>query len=132
LQEIDQEISRYVKALGQGKLSIGRLEKEIAGLEADRQLLQARYEDLQREINASVVGDYNAEVLYRTLKDFRTAFTALNSQEKSEALQCVLKSVTVHPGKLELEVFALEEFCPGSQKRSGWLPGQDSNLQHFG
>ena len=30
LQEIDQEIGRYVKALGQGKLSIGRLEIEIA------------------------------------------------------------------------------------------------------
>lgn len=132
LQEIEQEITRYVKALGQGKLSIGRLEKEIGGLEGDRQVLQRHYDGLQREINTSVVRDYNAEILHRTLKDFRTAFTALNPQEQSEALQCVLKSVTVHPGKLDLEVFALEDFSPSSQKRSGWLPGQDSNLQHFG
>lgn len=132
LQEIEQEITRYVKALGHGKLSIGRLEKEIGGLEGDRQVLQRRYDDLQREINASVVEEYNVEVLHRTLKDFRTAFTALNPEEKSEALQCVLKSVTVHPAKLDLEVFAHEDFCPSSQKHSGWLPGQDSNLQHFG
>jgi chromosome segregation ATPase len=30
LKEIEQEIRRYVKALGEGKLSIGRLETEIS------------------------------------------------------------------------------------------------------
>ncbi len=127
LQGIEQEITRYVKALGQGKLSITRLEKEIAALEDDRRVLQARYSDLQREINTCVTGDYNVELLHRTLNDFGNAFGALNPQEKSEALQCVLKNVTIHPGKLDLEVFALDDFCPSSQKRLGWLGGLDSN-----
>ena len=95
-------------------------------------MLQAEYDELQRKISASAMSDYNVEVLQRTLKDFRTVFSSLTPQEKSEALQCVLKTVTVHPGKLDLEIFELEEFRLGSQKRSSWLPGQDSNLQHFG
>ena len=132
LEEIEQEIGRYVKALGQGKLSIKRLEAEIHALEAHKQALQQQYDDLQRKINESAVRDYNAEILQRTLQDFRTVFAALTPPEQSEALQCVLKGVTVHPLKLDLEIFELEEFLPGSQKRKDWLPGQDSNLQPFG
>jgi hypothetical protein len=118
-QSTFREIGRYVKALGQGKLSITRLEKEIATLQADKDVFQSRDNDLQREINTCAVGDYNVDVLHRTLKDFGTAFAALTPQEQSEALQCVLKRVTIHPGKLDLEVFALEDFCPSSQKRLG-------------
>jgi chromosome segregation ATPase len=132
LEEIEEEIGRYVKALGQGKLSIGRLEDEISALGADKQTLQQQCEDLQRKINEAAVRDYNAELLQRTLRDFQTAFTALTPPEQSEALQCVLKAVTVHPQKLDLEIFELEGFQPSSQKRKYWLPGQDSNLQHFG
>jgi septal ring factor EnvC (AmiA/AmiB activator) len=123
LEEIEREIGRYVKALGQGKLSIGRLEAEISALEADKRALQQQYDDLQRRISESAIRDYNAEILQRTLKDFRTAFAVLTPPEQSEALQCVLKGVTVHPRKLDLEVFELEEFRPGSQKRKDWLPG---------
>jgi site-specific DNA recombinase len=132
LEEIEREINRYVRALGQGKLSIGRLEKEISSLEADRNVLRSRHDELRRMINDSVVRDYSAEVLQRTLKDFQSAFAALTPQEKAEALQCVLKTVTVHPGKLDLEVFEMDEFRLGSQNRKDWLPGQGSNLQHFG
>jgi site-specific DNA recombinase len=132
LEEIEQEIRRYVKALGQGKLSVARLEAEIDTLEEEKRTLQQRYDDLQRKINESVVRDYNAEVLQRTLDYFRSTFTALTQPEQSEALQCVLKRVTVYPQKLSLEVFEMEEFLPSSQKRKGWLPGQDSNLQPFG
>jgi site-specific DNA recombinase len=126
-EEIEGEIGRYVKALGQGKLSIARLETEIRGLEADKHVLQQQFDDLQRKINESAARDYNAELLQRTLRDFRTAFTGLTAPEQSEALQCVLKSVTVHPEKLDLEIFELEEFPPGSQNRKEWLPGLDSN-----
>ncbi len=127
LEEIEQEIGRYVKALGRGKLSIGRLEAEISTLEAHKQALQRQYDDLQRKINESAVRDYNAEILQRTLKDFRTVFTALTPPEQSEALQCVLKGVIVYPLKLDLEIFELEEFHPSSQNRKDWLPGLDSN-----
>ena len=132
LEEIEQEIRRYVKALGQGKLSIERLETEIGSLETDKQILQQQYDDLQHKINESAARDYNAEMLQRTLRDFTGVFRALTPPEQAEALQCILKSVTVHPQKLDLEVFELEEFHPGSRNRMGWLPGQDSNLQHFG
>ena len=129
LKEIEQEISRYVRALGQGKVSIRRLEAEVHALEGQEQDLQGQYDDIQRKINETAIRDYNAETLLRTLRDFQTAFSTLNPPEQAEALQCVLKTVTVHPDKLDLEVFELGEFCPGSQKSEGWLPGQDSNLQ---
>ena len=127
LEEIEREIGRHVKALGQGKLSIGRLEAEIGALELVRESLQMQRDELERKINESSIRDYNAELLQRTLRDFRTAFTALTPPEQSEALQCVLKGVTVHPEKLALEIFELEEFSPSSQNRKEWLPGLDSN-----
>ena len=127
LEEIEQEIRRYVRALGQGKLSVGRLETEISALEGDKQALEQRRDDLQRQINESASRDYNAELLQRTLKDFGATFAALTPQEKAEALQCVLKRVTVHPSRLDVEIFELEEFQLGSQKRTDWLPGMDSN-----
>jgi len=127
LEDIELEVGCYVKALGRGKLSIERLESEIGGLGADKRMLQLQLDDLQRRINESAARDYNAELLQKTLRDFRSAFTALTAPEQSEALQCVLKSVTVHPQKLDLEIFELEEFLPGSQNRKEWLPGLDSN-----
>jgi len=127
LDEIESEISRYVKALGQGKLSIQRLEAEVRSLEADKRVLQIQYDDLQRKINDLAIRDFNADLLLRTLKDFRKAFTTLTPPEQSEALQCVLKQVVVHPRKISLEIFELEEFGLGSQNRKEWLPGLDSN-----
>jgi hypothetical protein len=40
---------------------------------------------------------------------------------------CVLKSVTVHPQKVDQEIFERQEFLPGSQNRKEWLRGLDSN-----
>ena len=40
-------------------------------------------------------------------------------------MQCVLKRVTVHPGKLVLEIFELDEFRPSSQNRREWLALED-------
>ena len=51
--------------------------------------------------------------------------TPLTAPEQSEALQCVLKSVTVHPQKFDLEIFELQEFLPGSQNRKEWLALED-------
>jgi hypothetical protein len=127
LAEIERKIGRYVKALGQGKLSVGRLELEIGVLEKDRESLQLQRDEFERKINESSVRDYNAELLRLTLRDFRTAFTVLTPPEQSEALQYVLKSLTIHPQKLALEIFKLEEFHPSSQNRKEWLPGLESN-----
>jgi chromosome segregation ATPase len=127
LAEIDGEIGHYVKSLGQGKLSIERLETEIAGLEVDKSALRQQLDDVQRKMNESAARDFNAELLQRTLRDFRNAFDARTAPEQSEALQCVLKNVTVHPQKLNLEIFELQEFLSGSQNRKEWLRGLDSN-----
>ena len=88
LGEIEQEARRYVRALGQGKLSIRRLEAEISALEGDKEALKQQHEDLQRQINEAAVRDYNAELLQRTLKDFGkvfAAFTPRNNQKLSNA-----------------------------------------------
>ncbi len=45
LEEIEHEIGRYVKALGQGKLSIERLEIEIGGLESDQRAMHPKDRD---------------------------------------------------------------------------------------
>jgi site-specific DNA recombinase len=127
LEEIEQEIGSYVKALGQGKISIGRLETEISGLEVDKRSLQKEQDNLERRINESASRDFNAELLQRTLKDFQATFTELTPREQSEALQRVLKEVIVHRSKLQMEVFELEEFHPSSQNRKVWLRGLDSN-----
>jgi chromosome segregation ATPase len=117
LEEFEGEIGRYVKALGQGNLSIERLETEIGGLETDKRALQQQTDDLERKIKESAAPDFNAELLQRTLRDFQTAFSALTTPEQSDALQCVLKTVMVHPQKLDLEIFELQQFLPGSQNR---------------
>jgi len=71
--------------------------------------------------------DFSAGVPHRSLQDFRTAFLTLMPTERSEAPQCVPKGVTVHPGKLSLEILELDEFYPSLQKGKEWLPGLDSN-----
>jgi site-specific DNA recombinase len=127
LNEIEQEIGRYVKALGQGNLSIQRLEAHISALEADKKALELELFGYERKVNESAVRDFNAELLHRTLRDFRAVFAALTPPEQSEALQCVIKGVTVRPNALTLEIFELGEFPPSSQNRKEWLPGLDSN-----
>jgi hypothetical protein len=67
------------------------------------------------------------ELLLRTLRDFRAAFTALTPPEQTEALQCVLKGVTVHPQKLALEIFELEEFRPSLRNLKEWLALEDDS-----
>lgn len=120
--EIEQEIGRYVKALGQGKLSIERLEAQISLLEANKRIFQTELFECERKINELATRDYNAELVQRTLHDFRTAFTTLTPTERYEALQCILKGVAVQPKKLSLEIFELEEFQLTSQNRKEWLP----------
>jgi len=55
------------------------------------------------------------------LGDILEVFSALTPAEQSEALQCVLKRVAIHPGKVTLDIFELEKFCASSQKRKEWL-----------
>ncbi|MBI3333408.1 MAG: hypothetical protein HYZ93_04880, partial [Candidatus Omnitrophica bacterium] len=130
MDDLEAEIARYVKALGQGKLSINRLEKAVKEREDERKALEVRLDELQRQINEGAIRDYNAELVKRTLQDFRKSFSGLIPKEQAEALQCVLKQITAYPDKFALDIYELAEFTPGSQNNPRWLPGQGSNLGH--
>ncbi len=128
LDELDAEVDRFVQALAKGTIAVDRLEQEMRRREADKAVLASQYAELQRKVNEVSASDYNAEVVKRNLREFRRVFDQLTPTEQTEALQCILKQIAVAPDKLTLEVFELSDFAQGSQKRSEWCPGQDSNL----
>lgn len=61
------------------------------------------------------------------LRDFRKVFHALTPPEQTEALQCMLKQITVYPEKLVLDVYELADFSGGSKNRANWLLKYASN-----
>ena len=132
LGEIDGEIGNYVQALGKGKISVERLEQEIDQRQKEQEALKLRQEELHRQINREATQDLDVELVKSTLQDFNKVFESLTPQEQSEALQCVLKDVTLYPDKVVLNIFELPGFKAGSQNRTNWLPRQDSNLQPSG
>jgi len=129
MDEIEREISAYVKAFGKATLSLERLEIEVGRLEKERVEIGKKYEEMRRRINAQAIVEFNAELVQKNLKDFSKSFSGLAPEDQAEALQCTLKDVLVYPDKLSLEVFEMPAFTPGSQNRSEWLPGLDSNQQ---
>ena len=72
-----------------------------------RQFGKLEWASARRIHGVRIWWDFNADLLQRTLRDLNAALTALTPREQSEALQCVLKGVSVHPSKLQMEVFAL-------------------------
>ena len=132
LDQLEREIDRFVRGVGQGTVSVKRLEQEMHDREKDRQSLEAQYAAIQRQISDHAVREYDAEVILRNLKDFRKVFDALPSQEQVEVLRCLIRDIIVYPDKLLLNIFELAELTPGSQPRMNWLPGQDSNLRPAG
>ena len=129
LAEVDAEIDRFVQALGKGKISVDRLEKEMSQREVDKKALQLRYDDLQQKINEEAAYDYNATLVKQNLREFRNVFQALTVDEKTEALQCMLKQITVYPERIVLDVYELTDFARGSTNRTKWLPDLDSNQE---
>ena len=127
LSEIEGEIDQFVQALGKGKISIDRLEKEIESREQDRVLLKSQLDYVQQKIRQSAIPEFDAAIVRKNLADFQAAFGGLTSREQAEALKCILKAVTVFPEKIVLDVFDLPEFKPGSQNRPMKLPRLDSN-----
>jgi site-specific DNA recombinase len=121
LAELETEIDRFMQALGKGTISVERLEKELEQRETSRKTLQIRYDDLQQKINEDAAYDYNAELVKHNLRDFRKVFHALKPPEQTEALQCMLKQITVFPEKLVLDVYEMADFSRGSKDREKWL-----------
>ncbi len=75
LAEIDEEVERYVKVLGQGELSVARLEAQMGILEKDNENLQVELLECERKVNEAAIRDFNAVSLLKTLKDFRKVFS---------------------------------------------------------
>ena len=132
LDELEREIGRYVRALGQGTITLKCLEQEVQQREKDKGALQIQYDGLQRKIRERAIGEYDVDILMRNLQDFQEVFHALAPQKQAKVLQCLVKDVIAYPDKLVLNIFELADVAPGSQQGKDWLPGQDSNLRPAG
>ena len=132
LDEVEREIDRYVYALGQGTALLKRVEREVLQREKDKEALGIQYDSVQRKLRDQAARNYDAEIVLKTLQDFRKVFDALAPQEQAEALRCLVRDIIVYPDKILLNIFELADLTPGSQKRKDWLPGQDSNLRPAG
>ncbi len=129
LDQLERQIDRLVRGVSLGTVSVERLENEMRGQEKEKVALETQYEAVQREIKDQLARDYDAEIILRNLKDFRKVFDALAPQEQAEVLRCLIRDIEAYPDKLTLNIFELAELAPSSQKRTVWLPGQDSNLR---
>ena len=128
IAEIEEELQNYVKGLGKGVIAINRLEQELKIGESEKRMHQSRLDALVRQINDQAVSTFNIELVRQNLSSFQACFSALDSTERAEALQCILKEVLVERDQITLEIFELPEFAAGSQNRSIKYPRQDSNL----
>ena len=122
INEIEKEIERYVIALGQGTISLPRLEQVMHERESDKNLLQSRLDEIQSKINREFTTEFDSDLIRRNLQNLKSAFENLAPKDKAEALQCILKEITMHPDKIVLEIFDLPEFNPGSKNRTTMLP----------
>jgi hypothetical protein len=130
LDELEREIGRFIQALGQGTITVKRLDQEVQQREQDKAVLLAQYEAIQEQVREQLTRDFDADIVIRHLQDFEKVFHALTPQEQREVLSCLVHSVQVHPDKWVFHVFELPEYITiGSQLRKDWLPGQDSNLR---
>ncbi len=125
--EIESEITRFMNALGSGNLPVSRVETAIAEREKQMEVIQEKVEAIQEEMKGTNTAEYNADYLKASLKNFKTIFNNLTEKEKSEALQCMIQSIEVHPDKFVLNLYELQNVSVGSQKRSFWWSYGGSN-----
>ncbi len=132
LNRLEREIDRLVRGVGQGTVSVQRLEDEMRRQQQEQDSLETQYQAVQRQIQEHTAREYDSEVVLRNLKNFQRIFSALLPKEKMEVLRCLVRDIIVHPDKLVFNIFELAEVGTSSQERKGWLPGQDSNLRPAG
>ncbi|MCA9419851.1 MAG: recombinase family protein [Nitrospira sp.] len=125
IKDIEGELQRYVRALGKGSISLGRLEREIKRREEDQKALARRLEEVEKQMQKAELQDFNGDLLIQELGNFQKNFSLLSPKEQTEALQCLVKDIEVYPDKWVLNVFELPGFSWGSQKREKWLGLQD-------
>lgn len=126
LNRLEREIDRLVRGVGQGTVSVQRLEQEMHRQQKEQKDLEAQYQVVQRQIQEHITREYDAEIVLQNLKDFRRVFAALLPKEQAEVLRCLVRDIVVYPDKLVFNIFELAEVETGSKLRKGWLPEHEN------
>ena len=122
IRALNKEAENYVKALGQGKLSVGRLEKAIDRIDGEIQQLKARHQDLQLKIQETGLKRFDHDLIRRNLSCFQETFSTLTGEERAECLQLILRDVILTQDALQLNIWDLPGFqWDSSKKRQDWL-----------
>ena len=127
LNRLEREIDRLVRGVGQGTVSVQRLEDEMRRQQQEQHSLETQYQAVQRQIQEHTAREYDSEVVLRNLQNFKRIFAALLPKEKMEILRCLVRDIIVHPDKLVFNIFELAEVRTSSQERKGWLPDTDED-----
>ncbi len=130
LNRLEREIDRLVRGVGQGTVSVQRLEDEMRRQQQEQHSLETQYQAVQRQIEEHTAREYDSEIVLRNLKNFQKIFAALLPKEKMEVLRCLVRDIVVHPDKLIFNIFELAEVGTSSQERKGWLPS-DTLSEHW-
>jgi hypothetical protein len=69
---------------------------------------------------------FRSILVKQNLREFRSVVESLTPEEKTQALQCMVKQITVLPDKLLMDVYELADFTKGSSNRSNWLQRKGS------
>lgn len=125
LNRLEREIDRLVRGVGQGTVSVQRLEDEMRRQQQEQHSLETQYQAVQRQIQEHTAREYDSEVVLRNLKNFQKIFAALLPKEKMEVLRCLVRDIIIHLDKLVFTIFELAEVGTSSQERKGWLPHQN-------
>ena len=70
--------------------------------ESDKNLLQSRLDEIQSKINREFTTEFDSDLIRRNLQKLKSALENLAPKDKAEALQCILKEITMHPDKIVL------------------------------
>jgi hypothetical protein len=93
---LEREIERFVRGVGQGTVSVQRLEQEMFRQQKEQQGLQAQYQAVQRQIQEQVTREYDAEIVLRNPQDFQKVF-AVVTEGTVDVLRCLIRDIIVYP-----------------------------------
>ena len=81
-------------------------------------MLKGRIAQLEQEIDQTSLRQFDAQLFKTNIGIFASIFDSLSPQDKSEALQILMKEIEIHKEKIVLHVHKLHEFSLGSENRN--------------
>jgi chromosome segregation ATPase len=82
LNRLEREIDRLVRGVGQGTVSVQRLEDEMRRQQQEQHSLETQYQAVQRQIQEHTAREYDSEVVLRNLKEFSTNLRGFASERE--------------------------------------------------